>query len=271
MSFGKQFHTAAALHRPANVVFGPAFSILAATTPDDLGAVFSSRQISGGLFNRKLLIDGVEKPRKQERPEGSWDIPPGLAARVRALRPGGELEALLAQKASEITDPLIPQPIVPEANIVFGSGAKEVWDALDALRDEPDSLRRNMFLRVAENTVRIADIVAWGRGSRVVEVPDMEWARAWTMQSAHKMYESVLKRLEEPKSHNSLCNYIVNSLESGAVAHVVLKKDCRKFTRKGDDFEKAIKDLIDTQQIRLVERKTGGNTARFYDLAREVL
>lgn len=90
-------------------------------------AISALYSLSGGLFNRYLRIDGADRPPKQDRPAGSANIPPELIAHLRALRPARKLDALKLQ---------------------FGPGTKEIWDALDRLREEGDLTKRNMFYRV---------------------------------------------------------------------------------------------------------------------------
>jgi hypothetical protein len=255
LGFGKQYHTPAALHRPTDLIYGPAFSVLASTTPDDLGGVFTSKQIAGGYFNRHLKIVGKERPSKQDRPEGSWKVPPLLAEMVRALRPPLPIDDILKRKVSEVKDPKEkrpPQPITPQVELRWGSGAKAIWDELDS------------FARVAEMTVRIAGIVAYGRGSLTIEVPDMEWAQALAMRSAQEMYEAVQKYLEDPKTHNALCNYILESVPKAGVVHYLLRRDGRKYLRKGGDFDAAVNDLLISNQIHTEHRQTAGKTALVY-------
>ena len=93
-----------------------------------------------------------------------------------------------------------------------GLEQKEVWDQLDSLALEPDRMKRTMFARVGDMTVQLASIVAFGRGSRTVDERDMLWARALTMRSAKDMYEAVLKYMEDPKSHNAMCQEILEML-----------------------------------------------------------
>ena len=73
-------------------------------------------------------------------------------------------------------------------------------------------MKRTMFARVGDMTVRLASIVAFGRGSRTVDERDMLWARALAMRSVQDMYEAVLKHMEDPKSHNAMCQEILDML-----------------------------------------------------------
>ena len=91
--FGKQYHTAATLDRPVELIYGPAFSIFALSIPEDVGAAFKSRQILGGFFNRHLYLIGDARPPKQDPAAG--DVPVLLAARLKALGPTLDIDAIL--------------------------------------------------------------------------------------------------------------------------------------------------------------------------------
>ena len=213
--FGKQYNTAATLDRPVELIYGPSLSIFALSIPEDVGAAFKSRQLLGGFFNRHLYLLGDKRAPKQDPVPGN--VPPLLAARLKALGPPSAADAPLNQKASEIKSPKeskeekpIPVPITAQVELRWGPGAKAVWDQLESITSEQDRTKRTMLARVSEMTVRLASIVAFGRGSRTVDEPDMLWARAITMRSAQDMYEAVLKYMEDPKSHSAMCQEILD-------------------------------------------------------------
>jgi hypothetical protein len=213
--FGKQYHTAATLDRPVELIYGPAFSIFALSIPEDVGAAFKSRHILGGFFNRHLYLIGDKRAPKQD--PGPGNVPPELVFRLKTLGPHSDADAILNQ--TEIKSPKdskdekpIPVPITAEVELRWGPGAKAVWDQLDSLASEADRMKRTMFARVGDMTVRLASIVAFGRGSQTVDEPDMLWARAVAMRSAQDMYEAVLKHMEDPKSHNAMCQEILEML-----------------------------------------------------------
>ena len=143
-------------------------------------------------------------------------------------------------------------PITAEVKLRWGPGAKEVWDELDSLASEPDRMKRTMFLRVGDMTVQLASIVAFGRGSRTVDEPDMLWARAITMRSAQDMYEAVLKHMEDPKSHNAMCQEILDMLAEspdGFVSRRDIARKTRKYKAKGGDLKAALDQLKAEERI----------------------
>ena len=273
--FGKQYHTAATLDRPDELIYGPAFSIFALSIPEDVGAAFKSRQILGGFFNRHLYLIGDKRPPKQDPVLG--DVPFLLAARLKALGPPPlDVDDILNRPTSEIKskdEKPIPVPITAEVKLQWGPGAKEVWDQLESLALEPDRMKRTMFLRVGDMTVRLASIVAFGRGSRTVDEPDMLWARAIAMQSAQNMYEAVLKHMEDPKSHNAMCQEILEMLaespDGGFVSQRDIARKTRKYKTKGGDLKAALDQLKAEERIEFDIRKTAGRSSSGYRLRQD--
>jgi hypothetical protein len=207
------------------------------------------------------------------------DVPLLLAARLKALGPTVDVDAILNRPTSEIKSPKeskdekpIPVPITAEVKLQWGPGAKEVWDELDSLALEPDRMKQNMFARVGDMTVRLASIVAFGRGSRTVDKPDMLWARAIAMRSAQDMYEAVLKHMEDPKSHNAMCQAILDMLaesSDGFVRRRDIARKTRKYKTKGGDLNAAFDQLTAEERITFVVRDTGGRPSSGYRLCQD--
>jgi hypothetical protein len=189
------------------------------------------------------------------------------------------VDAILNRKASEIKSPKeskdekpIPVPVTAQVELRWGPGAKSVWDQLEPLASEPDRMKRTMFARVSDMTVRLASIVAFGRGSRTVDEPDMLWARAITIRSAQDMYEAVLKHMEDPKSHNAMCQEILDMLAEspdGFVSQRDIARKTRKYKTKGGDLKAAIDQLNAEERIEFDTRKTAGRSSYGYRLRQD--
>jgi hypothetical protein len=129
-----------------------------------------------------------------------------------------------------------------------------------------------MFARVSDMTVRLASIVAFGRGSRTVDKPDMLWASALTMRSANDMYEAVLKHMEDPKSHNAMCQEILDMfVESpdGFVSQRDIARKTRKYKAKGGDLKAALDQLTQEERIVSELRTTAGRSSAGYRLCQD--
>ena len=150
--------------------------------------------------------------------------------------------------------------------MTWGSdAAKQIWVDLTAkLRNDPDELRRNLFARVPEMTIRIATIVAFSRGSHVVEETDMKWARALTLKSAETLHEGVLKYTVDPQGFAGLCQKILElaAEDNGWISRRDLKRRCTTLIAKASDLDLAIKHLIEAERIRGVTRPPGPKGGR---------
>ena len=275
--------TPAASKNPAQIIYAPRVSLFACTTPENFYKALASREITGGFINRHLNVRGEDDPTLQEN-RADLKVPDDLAACLRALRGKAGLDKILNKPMADIgndsgyAEPP-PKPVKPEIILGWGPGAKEIWTGLaSTLRAERDELKQNIFARVAEMTVRLASIVAFGRGSLVVEVPDMEWARALAMRSAQDLHEGVLKHMEDPKTHNAMCEEILRMLRtsderlpdgSRFLSLRDINRKCRKYKAKGGDVDAALKQLSQEERIGWDTRATAGRSSAICKLLEE--
>ena len=265
------FNSPAAAREKSERIFAPAFSILGLSVPEHFYGAVRLTQIAGGLLNRHLIIRGEDRPPLQKRADGSWKVPAVLKQRLQALyqprpKPATAATAEEAFKAAEDT-------FEPMVTMGWGSrAAEQIWGELVAtLREEPDELRRNLFARVPEMTVRIATIVAYGRFSPTVDELDMLWARDWALKSAQTMHEGVLKYTVDPQDFAGLCQKILDLAAEGGgwISRRDLKRRCTTLIAKGSDLDFAIKHLVEAERIRELERQPGskgGRPSKGYEL-----
>jgi hypothetical protein len=260
--------TPAGAKDPGNIVYAPRVSVLAFTTPANFYKLLGSREITGGFLNRHFHLRGDDDPPLQEN-RVEVRVPDDLAARLRALRgkvkPTPTLAEIVEMKARDVTP--LPQPVEPEFKMAWGRGAKDVWvEMARALKTEPSELKQYIFARVPEMAVRAASGVAFGRGSLVVELPDMLWARALAVSGAETMYRGVLEHLEEPLTHNAMCNEVLGLLR-GSEERIEgcrwasmrdIYRLCRKYKAKGGDVDAALKQLYLEERIADRGKTTGG-------------
>jgi hypothetical protein len=88
----------------------------------------------------------------------------------------------------------------------WDAGAFEIYQKVGADMDAyegTDRRRYELGMRVCENAVRMATIVAVGRGSRVVEIPDIRWALSLSQQSFNVVMDGashyMIEYMELPK------------------------------------------------------------------------
>jgi hypothetical protein len=265
------YNSPAAAREKSVRIFAPAVSIAGYSTPETFYGAVKDKQISGGLLNRHLTIEAQQEKIELHKPApGSWKVPPALMASLKALyRPGNSnaLKEVLNLKTEEITEALAAS-FDPQINMGWGPGAEAIFDDLArTVRDAPDPLRRNLFIRTAELTVRVATIVAFGRGSHTVDRPDMEWARALVLGSAETLYAGVKKYTVDPQDFAGLCQRILDLLDAngGQITKREIKRRCTNYIHRGTDLDAALKHLDDAEQIRCRLETTGGRPSIIYE------
>jgi hypothetical protein len=146
----------------------------------------------------------------------------------------------------------------------WGPGAKQIWIDLDErLQKETDNLRRELFARVGEMTIRFATIVAFGRHSLIVDRGDMEWAARMVLQSAEALHHDVLKYTVDLQDFPGVCQRIVElATPHRWISTRELKRGCLNFLKKGGDLDAAIKYLVDAERLRYEIRGGGPKGGR---------
>ena len=89
------------------------------------------------------------------------------------------------------------------------------------------------------------------------------------MRSAQDMYEAVLKYMEDPKSHNAMCQEILDMFadsSDGFVSRRDIARKNRKYKAKGGDLEAALDQLEEEERIEVETRKTAGRSSPGYRL-----
>jgi hypothetical protein len=260
------YNSPAAAREKSERIFAPAVSIAGYSTAETFYGAVKDKQISGGLLNRHLIIEAQQKVELNKPAPGSWKVPPTLLVSLRSLyKPRNALQDALNTKVEEAD---LGISFEPEITMGWGPGAEVIFDELArTVRDEPDQLRRNLFIRVAELTVRVATIVAFGRSSRTVDEPDMVWARALVLESAETLYAGVRKYTVDPQDFAGLCQRILDLLEqsAGRITKRELNRRCTNYIRRGTDLEGALKHLKEAELIRESTPSTGGRPSTIFE------
>jgi hypothetical protein len=230
----------------------------------------SSDEISGGFLNRHLIIRGGSRPALREREDGSWKLPDRLRDELKEMyRPPSGLKGILEKSMDEEDDNenIDDEPFDPEIKMAWGSGAKEIWFDIDAeLLKETDPLRIDLFARVGEMTVRLATIVAFGRGSRTVDKVDMEWARALVKESTEGLHRDVLKYSINMQDFPGLCQRILElayanfaKTKDRFIKRRLISRGCTNFLKKGADLKAALDHLVAAERLEFACRPAKGD------------
>jgi hypothetical protein len=259
------YHSPAAAHDKSLRVFAPSPTIVGFSTVEQFYGALRQKQISGGLLNRHLIIDAQQNTEFNPSFKAVREIPVPLKLALQSLyRPRDRFDDLLKMPIDEVGK-IVGATFKPEIVMGWGPGAEAIFVELArTIKKEPDSLKRNLFIRVAEITVRVATNVAFGRGSRTVDALDMEWAKALVLQSAETLYEGVKKYTVDPQDFAGLCQRIEDFAKAAPDKTVHLRDIKRKFTtliKRGTDLKQVLAHLEEAECIKHWCETKGGRPA----------
>jgi hypothetical protein len=248
-------------------IFAPAPSILGFSTAQAFYGAIQQKQTSGGLLNRHLIL-ADEQTEFSPTYARAMEVPLELKQMLKALyKPRDVLKDILNMKSEEITT-VVGTSFKPEIEMGWSAGAKSLFENLALeMRRESDSLRHDLFIRVAELAVRIATIAAGGCRRTTADEADMIWGRALALESAEMLYQGVLKYSIDPQDFPVQCRKVLQTIdasrdrsETGNPEMTVrdLRRVFRPFAKYGGDLEKVMKELVEAEQVRVYNRSTGG-------------
>lgn len=198
----------------ATEIESPALSIYGVSTPAEFFAALEGDDVVNGFLNRWLLLTTDLKVKDKEPVHASGHVPPDLALALARLR--NEANALTeADRAASIGEPR-------SVKRMAWNGGRRVYEALVA---EVERASRNpddepYYARTAEMAVRLATILAAGRGSMAVTAEDMAWGRDVALWSATRMCalaKSYIAENDAQRLHNRV-RRIIGS-KGGRMSH----------------------------------------------------
>jgi hypothetical protein len=224
----------------------PAVTIVGASTPEKYWIGLSPAEFDDGFVNRILLLPSTgRRPPERLIPRTALVVPKELTAKLKALSPGTldrPMERLIQ------TDP-----------IDWGPGATEVYleysREIDNLEDCGRAGEFNLAKRGAENAVRIATIIAGGRGSKIIEVPDIERGIAIAKVSVETSLGGKDRFLKTFLRFDQMCDELAATFK--ARGWISNRDIAREFGRKQQwvgVLERAKQHLIDEERIVSEER-----------------
>jgi hypothetical protein len=241
-----EVRTAAKADEDSHVIRCPAPSIVGAGVPEIVFRSLEHKDLAGGFLNRLLVLpfEGHKKPAEKIRTVPA-DPPKELLARLYAL----------PQLRWGFDKPVGDDKLKPPLEIGWADdGAQDVYLALSARMDECEArggADKDLCQRVCENSLRIATIIAVGRGARAVSKRDIEFA----IDLAEKSFDAVVggaqrymyERFEFPR----MCEAVLAKIASyGGVAKVRdLKRDFRNSIRWGNELQRVFDHLIGEESI----------------------
>jgi hypothetical protein len=256
------YHTPAAARDKSIGIFAPSPSVVGFSTAEDFYRALREKQVSGGFLNRFLILNPQQRTVFNPNHARIWELPLSLKLTLKALyKPRDEFKDLLDADMETISQ-RVGTIFQPEIVMDWGPGAEAIFRELAlSCKEQPERLRHDIFIRVAEITIRIATIVAFGRGSWTVEAPDMQWAKALVWQSMEMLYAGVRKYLVDPQDFAARCQRVEEYIKEGKDWTVEARAIKRKFTnmmKKGTNIKEVLTHLEEAECIRQWSAPTGG-------------
>jgi hypothetical protein len=212
------------------------------------GAIFwdacGDEEITGGFLNRCVIFD-AGKGGKRAKPKYSWEeLPIWLAAALK------ERAGIPASNGPTVITKT--QGLLGPRRLTWGIGAEELWEReVDTIRDLDEGRRRDIFARAPEIAVRLATVVAWWRGSEVVEVGDWEWGWAWAKLSCDLILKGANERMKVKREFDKICAHIKSLLADGPrkIGDIHLHSRSAAGDRGMEIVDKALDDLVLSEEI----------------------
>ncbi len=129
-------------------------------------------------------------------------------------------------------------------------------------REETSDRRRyELSMRVCENAVRLATVIAVGRGSTTVEVEDMRWGLALAQQAYEAIVGGVRQYMTEYLHFPKFCLTLTEAYKSRRfISKTNLNLDFNRYQRVGVELDRANTALVKQGLISPARRypPTGG-------------
>ena len=253
------YTTASAMTRSTETVSAPHLVIYGMTTADALFRAVKGKDITNGLINRHLLMDGGEEAGKVRATADLLHPPAHLLQDLQAIyrmgvsTTGGNMrDAICKGNAHE------PSPVP----VAWGTRAEDAFEAFEngckaRMREDMDIGR--IFVRTAFMALKLATIRACGRNmaSPVVDLEDVEWGAAVAWQSAEHFYTEIKRNMVDPLSFPELVRKIEECLRRArfddlpvrAMRRNALFNNLKRHMSRASDFSSTLKEMEASQII----------------------
>jgi hypothetical protein len=236
----------------------PHVSIIGIATPESFFTALSSRDLESGFANRMLILPftGMVRAPEQSPPLGAKDPPRDLLERLK----------LLPQPPDTILAQTPDGRLASLHDIPWGAGAEKYYLAFSREMDKYQSDRRRfeLSIRTCENAVRWATIVAVGRGSPTVDLPDITHAISLSRLSFEAAVGGIERYMQEYLEFPRYCDRVLDAIKAeGFISDYQLHRRFGRHQRHGFELDRVLKQLTRQGYINHCNRspRTGGNAS----------
>jgi hypothetical protein len=240
-------------------VVGLALSLFGASTEAKLFKAFTKTEIANGFVNRMNLFNvgrgALEwiKPKYEFMEFPKW-LRDGIADAIPSIvqKPGKTFVDELGNKRTGFWQ------------VGWGAGAEDRWVGyINKIRAMPSVEDRELWARAPENALRMATVVAVYRGSRTVDLEDLEWGLALVEYSVRQIKRGLDEHVLEQLAQGELVKKIRDEFRrAGRLKRGDINRLCERLT---DDYSKiqhaidhlsSIGDIVELERRGVVGRPT---------------
>lgn len=240
--------------RPRVTIEQPCACLWGVTVPGPFWAALEGGAMADGSLARFLVfLTDDDYPERSERP-APMDPPADLVAALKAIAAGaaghdygGNLAAIMEPNAA-----IRPYtvPLAGEAEAAMAS----VWrDATERLRSHRGTHATALFGRHAENTAKLAMLVAISRdpGTPVIEASDITWAASLVEHCIGTMLREADRRVADTPAEGRVKKVLEVIRAAGRINRSQFARRTQSLTKRERD--EAVALLLESKQIELVE------------------
>ncbi len=239
-----------------HMIDGPCVSIYGASTHEQFYSAMAGAAVSDGTLNRFLVIEGRNRPEYRDPIADANNVPSSIIEAMKELYNRSGL--LAASQRNQVDYSLATQgtltciPWCPD-------GSKDIYTRFLAEIDrstETNPLKADFVVRAPEMAVRIATIVAAGRGNDNVRKDDIEFGIALARNSMTHMISGADEWMTE-NDHEANVKRVLRLVKaSGRITHSDLLRQVRAIRTR--DLKDIIASLIAEGSILVDEVETKG-------------
>lgn len=250
--------------KEAKDILSPAMSIFGASTPEEFYGSLEGADQDNGVLNRFLILAAPSRPAERDPKLPPLEVPPAIIDNLTRLYngsvgniPGG------VNRSDQVNEPKVHQ-------LAWGAEpAKDLYEAFAhevEQRSDNNVLERSFLARTVEMALRIATIIAAGRGSSTVDASDIEAGRDLSMWSSETMIRGARDYISD-NDNQAQAQLIVRIVRGhgGRLAHQGLLHALRH-RMKARDLKDLITSMIESGTLLFSEEATGGRPKLTYFL-----
>ena len=250
--------TAEKAQTQSETIYWPMPSIVGAATPERFFKTLDPGDLESGFANRFMILpfEGSRRPPEKEPEPGAAVPPKALIAKLKKL-PRQRLlgPAILNQPPGT--------PSLPELEEVgWGAGASDAYFAFSRKMDGLEQVSRQQYelgMRACEIAVRLATIVAVGRGSRMVDREDIEWAIQLAECSFGAAVGGFDRYMNQYFAFPELCAKVLEAFVAagGFYSKRDIHRDFRRSKKYGKELDAVLQALVAEDRIKAGKFRNG--------------